>query len=63
MSEELKSGPAVTGAEPKLPEPTANGKLPEVRDASWERFQQVKRKVFALSDGLLRKLAEHDRQP
>ena len=33
-----------------------------VCDAAWERYQEVKRKVFALSDGLLRKLAEFDRQ-
>jgi len=46
MSEELKSGPAVTSAEPDSPEPSANGKLPEARDESWERFQQASARSF-----------------
>ena len=30
--------------------------------ASKEEFEKLKRKVFALHDGLFRRLAEHDRQ-
>jgi hypothetical protein len=62
MKDPRKSGPATTAAEPNAPEPSANGKPSEVREVPWEKHLEIKRKIFALSDGLLRKLAEHNRQ-
>ena len=35
---------------------------PSVRHISPQKHQKIKRKVLAIHDGLLRRLAEHDRQ-
>jgi len=35
---------------------------PQVREMSWEEFEEANRKAGVLHDGLFRRLAEHDRQ-
>ena len=47
---------------PESREDCANTAAPGLRHISLEKHKEIKRKVLAVHDGLLRKLAEHDRQ-
>jgi len=49
-------------SEPKALDVSADGKPSGVRHISLQRHQEIKLKVLDLHDGLLRRLAEHDRQ-
>lgn len=63
MEQDLKTIPPVTSpAEPTVQEGSANGPTSSTRYISPQKHQEIKRKVLALHDGLLRRLAEHDRQ-
>jgi hypothetical protein len=50
------------GLKPEGEEAPVNGRSSGIRNASKEEFEKVTRKVFAVHDGLFRRLAEHDRQ-
>jgi hypothetical protein len=63
MKRELKTvPPPVSPSEPTDQEESANGSTSGVRYISAQKHQQIKRKVLTLHHGLLRRLAEHDRQ-
>ncbi len=49
-------------SQPTEQEASANSTPSGVRHISPQRHQKIKRKVLAIHDGLLRRLAEHDRQ-
>ncbi len=51
----------VSRSKPKAQEGAGQIETP-VRYISPRKHREIKRKVFTLHDGLLRKLAEHDRQ-
>jgi hypothetical protein len=66
MEKEVNSEPSTIvqspGLKPEREEAPVNGKSSGIRNASKEEFEKVTRKVFAVHDGLFRRLAEHDRQ-
>lgn len=49
-------------SEEKAPGVSGDGQPAGVRHISRQKHQETKRKVLAVHDGLLRRLAEHDRQ-
>ncbi|MBZ5621969.1 MAG: hypothetical protein LAQ69_25070 [Acidobacteriia bacterium] len=63
MKREAKTVPtSASPAEPAVQEGSTNGTPVGIRYISAQKYQEIKRKVFTLHDGLLRRLAEHDRQ-
>ena len=62
MKKDIDASQTTVSSEHKPSEAPTDGNLPESRFVSWEKHLEIKRKVFELSDGLLRKLAEYDRQ-
>jgi len=63
MQKDVKTIPTPTApAKPKAQEVSANGTPSGVRHISRQKHWDLKRKVLTVHDGLLRRLAEHDRQ-
>ena len=62
MKREVETIPTPTvTSQVKAPEAPANGTPSGIRYISSQKHQEIKRKLLTLHDGLLRKLAEHDR--
>ena len=63
MKKDVKTIPTRTvSSQSETPEVSANGTPSGVRLISPQKHQDLKRKVLTVHDGLLRRLAEHDRQ-
>lgn len=63
MKRELKTiSTSASPSELADQEGATNGKSSSIRYISAEKHQGIKRRVLALHDGLLRRLAEYDRQ-
>ena len=63
MKKERKRVQATSSpSQPTEQEASANGASSSVRYISPQRHQKIKGKVLAIHYGLLRRLAEHDRQ-
>ena len=67
MKKDIDASQTAVSSEHKPSEAPTDGNLPESnlpesRFVSWEKHLEIKRKIFATHDGLMRKLAEHDRQ-
>jgi hypothetical protein len=63
MKKDVKTIPAPTApSQPKAREVSADGTPSGIRLISPQKHQDLKSKVLTVHDGLLRRLAEHDRQ-
>jgi hypothetical protein len=62
MKREVKTIPTPIASQGKAAEAPANGTPSGIRYISSQKHQEIKRRLLTLHDGLLRKLAEHDRQ-
>jgi len=61
MKREVKTIPTPTGASQATPGVPADRAPSGIRYISSQKHQEIKRRLMAHHDGLLHKLAEHDR--